>query len=180
MDPQLLLNLTADIVAAHLSHNRVATGDVANLVGQVHQALSGLSAEPAAPEAERREPAVSIRSSVKPDYLVCLVCGRKQKTLRRHLTTAHGLSPNEYRQEFGLKDDYPIVAPTYSENRRQMAHQIGLGRKRGGGDTPAGGGEAASGGTGRGRGGRKPAAASASGEAPRRGRPRKNKGEGQG
>jgi predicted transcriptional regulator len=174
MDPQLLLNLTADIVAAHVSHNRVATGDVANLVGQVHQALTSLSAEPAAPEAERREPAVSIRSSVKPDYLVCLVCGRKQKTLRRHLTTAHGLSPNEYRQEFGLKDDYPIVAPNYSENRRQMAHQIGLGRKRGG-DAPAGG-AASSAGTGRGA---KKAAASAGGEAPRRGRPRKNK-EGQG
>jgi len=144
----------------------VATGDVAALVGQVHQALAGLNAPSAEPETPRREPAVSIRSSVKPDYLVCLVCGRKQKTLRRHLSTAHGLSPNEYRREFGLKDDYPVVAPTYSENRRQMAHQIGLGRKR---TAPAG--EPAGGGA-PGRGGRKPKAAAAAPK--RRGRPRKN------
>ncbi|MFL6857202.1 MAG: MucR family transcriptional regulator, partial [Allosphingosinicella sp.] len=95
MDPQLLLNLTADIVAAHVSNNKVATGEIAGLVGQVHQALAGLGAPAGEPEAARREPAVSIRASVRPDYLVCLVCGRKQKTLRRHLATAHGLSPNE-------------------------------------------------------------------------------------
>lgn len=165
MDPQLLLNLTADIVAAHVANNKVATGDVAALVGQVHQALAGLNTAAAEPETPRREPAVSIRSSVKPDYLVCLVCGRKQKTLRRHLATAHGLSPNEYRQEFGLKGDYPVVAPNYSENRRQMAHQIGLGRKR----APA---EANS--DNAGRGGRKPKAAPAAPK--RRGRPRKDAG----
>jgi predicted transcriptional regulator len=166
MDPQLLLNLTADIVAAHVANNKVATGEVAALVGQVHQALAGLNAPAAEPEAPRREPSVSIRSSVKPDYLVCLVCGRKQKTLRRHLATAHGLTPNEYRQEFGLKGDYPVVAPNYSENRRRMAHQIGLGRKR----TGTEGGAAAS----PSRGGRKPKAAAPAAAPKRRGRPRKN------
>jgi predicted transcriptional regulator len=173
MDPELLLNLTADIVAAHLANNKVATGDVASLVSQVHQALTGLTAAPPEPEVAGRTPAVSIRSSVKPDYLVCLVCGRKQKTLRRHLTTAHGLSPNEYRQEFGLKGDYPIVAPNYSENRRQMAHSIGLGRKRGSGSgtaAAAGAGEAAPKG--------RSAAKASGGAAPRRGRPRKNSGGG--
>ena len=169
MDQQLLLNLTADIVAAHLAHNKVATGDVAGLVGQVHQALAALGAPAPEPEPSKREPAVSVRTSVKPDYLVCLVCGRRQKTLRRHLATAHGLSPNEYRHEFGLKDDYPVVAPNYSENRRQMAHQIGLGRKRSP-EAAAGGGEGTSGR--RGGGGRKPAAAPAGGGA-KRGRPRK-------
>lgn len=172
MDQQLLLNLTADIVAAHLAHNKVATGDVAGLVSQVHQALAGLGAPAAVPEPAKREPAVSVRSSVKPDYLVCLVCGRRQKTLRRHLSTAHGLSPNQYRQEFGLKDDYPVVAPTYSENRRQMAHQIGLGRKR----SPEAAGGA--GGTGGRRGGGRKAAAAPAGTAgkAKRGRPRKNPG----
>lgn len=124
-----LLTLTADIVAAHVSNNTVATGDVANLISQVHQALSGLGKpqEDAAPA--RREPRVSPRSAIKPDSITCLVCGLKSKMLKRHLSTAHDMSPQQYREEFGLRADYPMVAPNYAEQRRDLAKRIGLGTK---------------------------------------------------
>ena len=133
-----LIELTADIVAAHVSNNTVALSDVGNLVQQVHQALASLGQAAAEPEAEKKVPAVSARASVKPDYIVCMECGRKQKTLKRHLQTAHGMTPDQYRKEFGLADSYPMTAPSYSQRRQEMAKAIGLGRKgRGGG---AGGG----------------------------------------
>jgi predicted transcriptional regulator len=124
-----LIHLVADIVSAHVSNNNVAVGDVAALVQNVYAALLGLSSEPAATEAAKRQPAVTVRSSVKPDTIVCLICGTKNKMLKRHLQTAHGLTPAEYRAEFELKKDYPMVAPQYSEKRATLARSIGLGSK---------------------------------------------------
>ena len=124
-----LLTLTADIVAAHVSNNSVAVNDLPNLIQNVHAALRGISVSRAAPEA-RPEPKVSIRSSVKPDYIVCLEDGKKQKMLKRHLMTNHGMTPDEYRQKWGLSSDYPMVAPNYAEQRRALAKSIGLGTKR--------------------------------------------------
>lgn len=124
-----LITLTADIVAAHVSNNNVAVGDLATLIHNVHQALSGLGAQAAAPEV-RQEPAVSVRASVKPDYIVCLEDGKKLKMLKRHLMTHYGMTPEEYRQKWGLPADYPMVAPNYAEQRRSLAKSIGLGTKR--------------------------------------------------
>lgn len=130
MDPEDLVVLTADIVTAHVTNNRVSIGDVGELVIRVHGALAALGT-PADEAAEEKplSPAVPIRSSVKPDYLVCLACGRKQKTLKRHLQTAHQLDPQQYRAQYGLSRDYPMVAPNYAQQRREMANAIGLGRK---------------------------------------------------
>lgn len=127
MDQEALITLTADIVAVHVSHNTVAVGDIPALVQQVHGALSGLGTEAAAP-APGREPAVSARAAIKPDSITCMICGAKQKMLKRHLMTAHQSTPAQYRAEFGLKPDYPMVAPEYSEKRRNLAKSIGLGR----------------------------------------------------
>ena len=124
-----LLTLTADIVAAHVSNNSVAVNDLPNLIQNVHGALTGISSSSSAPEA-RPEPKVSIRSSIKPDYIVCLEDGKKQKMLKRHLMTNHGMTPDEYRQKWGLAADYPMVAPNYAEQRRTLAKSIGLGTKR--------------------------------------------------
>jgi len=124
-----LVELTADIVAAHVSNNSVSVGDIANLVQQVHQALAGLGGSQAEPEAQKKEPVVSVRASVKPDYIVCMECGKRQKTLKRHLQSAHGMSPTEYRKDYGLPDSYPMVAPNYAEMRRDMAKAIGLGSR---------------------------------------------------
>ena len=124
-----LLTLTADIVAAHVSNNSVAVNDLPTLIQNVHSALTGISSNSAAPEA-KPEPKVSIRSSVKPEYIVCLEDGKKQKMLKRHLMTNHGMTPDEYRQKWGLAADYPMVAPNYAEQRRALAKSIGLGTKR--------------------------------------------------
>jgi predicted transcriptional regulator len=124
-----LLTLTTDIVAAHVSNNSVAVNDLPNLIQNVHEALVGISGSRSAPEA-RPEPAVSIRSSIKPDFIVCLEDGKKQKMLKRHLMTNHNLTPDEYRQKWGLASDYPMVAPNYAEQRRTLAKSIGLGTKR--------------------------------------------------
>ena len=124
-----LLTLTADIVAAHVSNNSVAVNDLPNLIQNVHSALSGISSRRSAPE-PRPEPKVAIRSSVKPDFIVCLEDGKKQKMLKRHLMTNHGMTPDEYRQKWGLASDYPMVAPNYAEQRRTLPKSIGLGTKR--------------------------------------------------
>jgi predicted transcriptional regulator len=124
-----LLTLTADIVAAHVSNNSVAVNDLPNLIQNVHQALSGISTTSSAAEA-KPEPKVSIRSSIKPDYISCLECGKMQKMLKRHLMTNHEMTPVDYRQKWGLSADYPMVAPNYAEQRRTLAKSIGLGTKR--------------------------------------------------
>ncbi|MEA3058466.1 MAG: hypothetical protein QOF34_1281 [Sphingomonadales bacterium] len=124
-----LLTLTADIVAAHVSNNSVAVNDLPNLIQNVHSALSGISPGSGAPEV-KLEPKVSIRSSVKPDYVTCVECGKRQKMLKRHLMTNHNMTPDQYRQKWGLSSDYPMVAPNYAEQRRTLAKSIGLGTKR--------------------------------------------------
>jgi predicted transcriptional regulator len=124
-----LLTLTADIVAAHVSNNSVAVNDLPNLIQNVHSALTGIVGAAAAPEA-RPEPKVSIRSSIKPDYIVCLEDGKRLKMLKRHLMTHYNLTPDQYRQKWGLSADYPMVAPNYAEQRRALAKAIGLGTKR--------------------------------------------------
>ncbi len=123
-----LITLTADIVGAHVAHNNVATGDIAGLIQSVHTALKGLGQTPE-PVVEKQEPAVSIRSSVKPDHIVCLEDGKKLKMLKRYLRTNYDMSPDEYRRKWNLPSDYPMVAPNYAEKRRSLAHSIGLGRK---------------------------------------------------
>jgi predicted transcriptional regulator len=128
---KFLVELTTDIVAAHISNNTVSLSDVPTLIQRVHQALIS-TGSPAAEVTEQRSPAVSMRASLKPDYLVCMECGRKQKTLRRHLRTAHGLSPEQYRKAYRLPASYPMAAPNYSERRREMAKSIGLGRRKDG------------------------------------------------
>jgi predicted transcriptional regulator len=124
-----LLTLTADIVAAHVSNNSVAVNDLPNLIQNVHAALSGISRSASAPE-PKPEPKVSIRSSVKPDYIVCLEDGKKLKMLKRHLMTHYNMTPDQYRQKWGLSADYPMVAPNYAEQRRKLAKSIGLGTRR--------------------------------------------------
>jgi predicted transcriptional regulator len=124
-----LLTLTADIVAAHVSNNSVAVNDLPNLIQNVHSALSAISGAASAPEA-KPEPKVSVRSSVKPDFIVCLEDGKRLKMLKRHLMTHYNLTPDEYRQKWGLSSDYPMVAPNYAEQRRTLAKSIGLGTKR--------------------------------------------------
>ena len=126
---ETLITLTADIVSAHVSNNSVAVSDLALLIGNVHGALAGIGNQADAP-AVRPEPAVSIRSSIKPDYVVCLEDGKKLKMLKRHLMTHYNMTPDEYRQKWGLNADYPMVAPNYAEQRRALAKKIGLGTKR--------------------------------------------------
>ena len=133
MDRDSLATLTADIVSAHVSNNSVSISDIGSLVQRVHDALTAL-AQPAEETPEPKTPVVSVRASVKPDYIVCMECGKKQKTLRRHLMTAHGMTPEQYRKDYGLAESYPMTAPNYSQLRRDMAKAIGLGRKKGEGD----------------------------------------------
>ena len=133
----MLLTLTADIVAAHVSNNSVGLADLPDLITRVHGALAGLGSSVVEP-VEEQKPAVSIRSSVKPDYIVCLEDGKKLKMMRRHLMTAYGMTPDDYRAKWNLPKDYPMVAPNYAETRRALAKSIGLGTKgRGGGRKPA-------------------------------------------
>ncbi|GAO80362.1 MULTISPECIES: MucR family transcriptional regulator [unclassified Sphingopyxis] len=136
-DHETLVTLTADIVAAHVSNNSVAISDIPLVIRSVHEALAGLSAN-AEPEPEPQQPAVSVRSSVKPDYIVCLEDGKKLTMMRRYLMTKFGMTPDDYRAKWNLPKDYPMVAPNYAEKRRELAKQIGLGTKgRGSGRKPA-------------------------------------------
>ncbi|WP_338426383.1 MucR family transcriptional regulator [Sphingopyxis kveilinensis] len=131
-DQETLVTLTADIVAAHVGNNSVAISDLPLLIQTVHGALAGLG-DAAEPEV-KQEPAVSIRASVKPDYIVCLEDGKKMKMMRRHLMTHYNMTPDDYRAKWNLPKDYPMVAPNYAEKRRVLAKEIGLGTKgRGGG-----------------------------------------------
>lgn len=124
-----LLNLTSDIVAAHVGNNSVAVADMPELIKSVYASLTGLGAEKP-PVEEERVPAVAIRSSVKPDYIVCLEDGKKLKMLTRHIRSQYDLTPEQYRARWKLPADYPMTAPGYSQRRRELAKSIGLGRKR--------------------------------------------------
>ncbi len=127
---ETLLTLTSDIVAAHVSNNNVEVGEVPELISSVHGALAGLGQNVETQE-ERPEPAVSVRASIKPDYIVCLEDGKKLKMLKRYLRTNYDMTPEEYRARWDLPADYPMVAPNYAETRRELAKKIGLGRKPG-------------------------------------------------
>lgn len=141
-DTETLVTLTTDIVAAHVSNNSVAISDIPLVIRSVHEALAGLSST-AEPEPEPQQPAVSVRASVKPDYIVCLEDGKKLTMMRRYLMTNFGMTPDEYRAKWNLPKDYPMTAPNYAEKRRELAKQIGLGTKgRGGGRKPAARGRA--------------------------------------
>lgn len=127
-DNQDLITLTADIVSAHVSNNSVPTAEVAALIQSVYGALGALGTPAEEPAAEKPKGAVSVRSSIKPDFLVSMIDGKPYKMLRRHISQ-HGYSPESYREAFGLPRDYPMVASNYAEQRRALAHKIGLGRK---------------------------------------------------
>ncbi|WP_332810863.1 MucR family transcriptional regulator [Sphingomonas sp.] len=124
---EALLTLTTDIVAAHVSNNPVAVVDLPRLIGAVYAALrgSGVKAQPVRPQ----QPAVPRRSSVKPDFIICLEDGKKVLMLKPHLKTDHQMTPSQYRAKWNLGSDYPMVSPNYSEKRRTIARQIGLGRR---------------------------------------------------
>jgi predicted transcriptional regulator len=128
---ETLVTLTSDIVAAHVSNNDVTVTDLPALISNVYGALAGLGKTAPVVEEVPLKPAVSIRSSVKPDRIVCLDCGMELKMLKRHLMTHHSLSPDQYRARWNLGSEYPLVAPEYAEKRRDLAKKIGLGRKPG-------------------------------------------------
>ncbi|WP_042690562.1 MucR family transcriptional regulator [Azospirillum sp. B506] len=123
-----LLSLTTEIVAAHVSNNTVALTDLPTLIEQVYKSLANVGTEPVVAE-ERPQPAVPIKKSVTPDYIVCLEDGKKLKMLKRHLKTAYNMTPEEYRDRWSLPADYPMVAPNYARQRSSLAKQIGLGTR---------------------------------------------------
>lgn len=127
---ETLITLTSDIVAAHVGSNNVGVGELPQLITNVYAALAALGAAEAEPEAPP-QPAVPIRSSIKNEYIVCLEDGKQLKMLKRHLMTHYSMTPDQYRQRWGLAADYPMVAPAYAEKRRELAKKIGLGRKPG-------------------------------------------------
>ena len=124
-----IVELTAEIVSAFVSHNTIRQDELATLIGDVHAALKQGASAATAKEEAPQEPAVSIRSSVKQDHIVCLEDGKTFKSLKRHLRTDHDMSPDEYRAKWGLKSDYPMVAPSYAQARSELAKSMGLGRK---------------------------------------------------
>jgi len=123
-----ILAFTGEIVAAHVSNNTVARADIAPLIESVFEKLNALASD-GAPTPVELTPAVPIKRSVTDDYIICLEDGKKLKMLKRHLMTAYNMTPEEYRAKWGLKPDYPMVAPNYSAQRQTLAKQIGLGRK---------------------------------------------------
>ena len=124
-----LTELVADIVGAYVSKNSVSVADLPKLINEVHSALRQTTTGGQTAEEPAKEPAVPIRRSVNPDYIVCLEDGKKFKSLKRHLRTDHDMSPQEYRAKWGLKPDYPMVAPNYAASRSELAKKMGLGRK---------------------------------------------------
>ncbi len=125
---EALITLTSDIISAHVSNNHVAVADLPCLITNVYDALAKLG-QPVVVEGVKQEPAVSVRNSIKPEYIVCLEDGKKLKMLKRYLRTNYNMSPEDYRARWGLPADYPMVAPAYAEKRRELAVKIGLGRK---------------------------------------------------
>ena len=126
-DNKGIIAWTADIVASHVQNNSVAISDLPSLIKTVHDSLTGLTGES---PAEKPQPAVSIRRSVTPDFIICLEDGRKLKMLKRHLSTAYGMTPEDYREKWSLPTDYPMVAPNYAKQRSSLAKKIGLGKRR--------------------------------------------------
>ncbi len=127
-DTSEIIDLTAEIVASYVENNSVSAMEVAALIQSVHRALTSVASGMDAVEAAPKEPAVPVRRSITPDYLVCLEDGRKFKSLKRHLRTKYNLSPEDYRAKWGLAKDYPMVAPNYAKARSDLAKQMGLGQ----------------------------------------------------
>lgn len=125
----MLIGLTADVVAAYVSNNPVPVGELPNLIADVHAALGRVGGSPEVVVAEKQKPAVNPRRSVHDEYIVCLEDGKKFKSLKRHLMTHYGLTPEQYREKWGLDANYPMVAPNYAKARSQLAKKMGLGRK---------------------------------------------------
>lgn len=135
LDSSELLRMTTDVVSAYLGNNTVAASQISEVISTVHEALTRLNTEAGEPEAEPAKPAVPIRRSITPEYIICLEDGKRLKMLKRHLRTTYNMTPEEYRAKWGLPADYPMVAPNYAAQRSEFAKKIGLGRnavKRGG------------------------------------------------
>jgi predicted transcriptional regulator len=125
-----LIELAADIVSAYVSNNTVPAGDLPALLSNIYNALATVGVVEPEPEPEVLKPAVSIKKSVMPDYIICLEDGKQFKSLKRHLRTQYGMSPEDYREKWGLPSDYPMVAPNYAEARSRLAKEMGLGQQR--------------------------------------------------
>src|SRR5215470_19088537 len=126
-----LLRMTAEVVSAYVSNNTLATGQLADVIHAVYNSLRGLEGQVAEAPAEPLKPAVPVRKSITPEYLICLEDGKKLKMLKRHLRSTYNMTPDEYRSKWGLAPDYPMVAPNYAERRSEFAKKIGLGRSTG-------------------------------------------------
>ncbi|MFN3701369.1 MAG: MucR family transcriptional regulator [Alphaproteobacteria bacterium] len=128
-DHSELLVLTTEIVSSYVAHNSVNAVEISGVIERVYKSLSSLGIEESSPMADRPQPAVPIKKSIQPDHIVCLEDGKKLKMLKRHLKTAYNMSPEEYRERWGLPADYPMVAPNYAAKRSRLAKDIGLGTK---------------------------------------------------
>ena len=126
-----VLRMAVDIVSAYVSNNSIAAPQVPEVINTVYNSLLSLNGQVTEGTSEPLKPAVSVRRSVNPDYIICLEDGKKLKMLKRHLRAAYGMTPDEYRAKWGLPADYPMVAPNYAQQRSTFAKQIGLGRKKG-------------------------------------------------
>ena len=124
------IELAADIVSAYVSNNSVSANDLPSLIGDIHNALLRVSSGAVEALSEALKPAISVKKSITPDYIICLEDGKKFKSLKRHLRTQYNMSPEEYREKWGLPSDYPMVAPNYAQARSQLAKQMGLGQQR--------------------------------------------------
>jgi predicted transcriptional regulator len=129
-DGNSFIGLTANIVSAYVSNNTVAQADIPALINQVHAALQRVSSGQGEASSEAHKPAVAIKKSITPDHLVCLEDGKKFKSLKRHLRSQYNMTPEQYREKWGLPADYPMVAPNYAAARSQLAKQMGLGQQR--------------------------------------------------
>lgn len=129
-DQTNFIGLTAEIVSAYVSNNTVASADIPALINQVHSALLRVSSGEVPASSEPTRPAVPVKRSIHPDYIVCLEDGKKFKSLKRHLRTQYNMSPDEYREKWALPPDYPMVAPNYAKARSNLAKQMGLGQQR--------------------------------------------------
>lgn len=133
LDPNIqahLIQMTSDVVAAYVSNNPVQANDLPNVIERVHATIRDLSSSPAEAKPKDAAPAVSVRKSITPDYLICLEDGKRFKSLKRHLRSKYNLSPEEYREKWGLPSDYPMVAPNYAKQRSELAKKMGLGQSK--------------------------------------------------
>lgn len=126
----MLIELTADVVAAYVSNNPVPVGELPNLISDIHAALGRVGGAPEAPPADKPKPAINPKRSVHDDYIICLEDGKKFKSLKRHLMTHYSMTPDQYREKWSLDPSYPMVAPNYAAARSELAKTMGLGRKR--------------------------------------------------